>query len=143
MQGCGPKYLSSKDSRGWGVGSYSVHVGYEALLAHSTLPCKSKIWNIIWALDSLPKFNIFCWRLTHGKILTGKNLQKQGFNGPYRCGLCNQDEENIHHLFLDCPFAKYVWDLVLSSLFPLISWSSSPSHLFQQLSFSLLRVFIQ
>jgi len=53
-----------------------VNVGYEALLAHLSLPPNYRVWNRIWDTNSLPKVNMFCWTLTHVKILTGENLQK-------------------------------------------------------------------
>jgi hypothetical protein len=76
LQGCAPHHFSSPDSRGWGSGSYSVHSGYEYLLSNSNLPPKEKVWNRIWDSNCLPKINILCWTLTHGKILMGENLQK-------------------------------------------------------------------
>jgi len=108
LQSCAPQHLSSKDCIGWGFGSYLVHPSYEALLAHSTLPPKSKVWNRIWASDSLPNINILCLKLTHGKILTGGNLQKRGFNDLFRCALCSQAAETFCHIFLECPYAKFV-----------------------------------
>jgi len=131
LQGCARHHLSSPDSRGLGSRSYLVHSGYEFLLSNSNLPPKAKLWNIIWDSKSLPKINIFYWTLTHGKILTGENLKKQSFHGPFICGLCFQALETISHLFFQCPFALNVWSLVLANLYPLINKASSPAHFFR------------
>jgi hypothetical protein len=45
----------------------------------------------------------------HGKVLTGENLLKRGFQGPFRCPLCEKNYESIQHLFWDCEFTKQVW----------------------------------
>ena len=50
----------------------------------------------------------------HEKVLTGENLEKRGFDGPFRCPLCAEDSENISHLFFNCPFATAVWNEVLN-----------------------------
>jgi hypothetical protein len=41
-------------------------------IALSDLPLlpSSQIWNHIWSGDALPKINIFCWIMVHGKLLT-------------------------------------------------------------------------
>lgn len=52
----------------------------------------------------------------HKKILTGENLMKINFAGPYRCVLCNQAPETIDHLFVDYPFAHNFWTLTLHGL---------------------------
>ena len=70
-----------------------------------------------------------------------KNLRKRGLEGPSRCSLCKNYEENIDHLLLSCPFSREVWQEVLptdtpSSDLPAITvellsnWAdSSPFHL--------------
>jgi hypothetical protein len=83
-------HLQVRDNRIWGVDNYMVKEGYIALLQQTTLPEKSNIWRNIWNKYGLPKINIFCWILAHGKLLTGENLNKRGFQGPFRCALCLQ-----------------------------------------------------
>ena len=62
----------------------------------------------------LPKIDMFIWTLLHEKVLTGENLEKRGFIGPFRCPLCSEASENINHLFLICPYAISVWREVLN-----------------------------
>jgi hypothetical protein len=48
-----------------------------------------------------------------GKILIWDTVQSRGWEGPGLCYLCNQDSENIYHLFQQCSFTKSVWDKVI------------------------------
>lgn len=95
------------------------------LLFHSQVPPKSFLWNKIWNPNALPKVNIFYSLLLHKKILTSKNLRKKGIYGPSRCPLCENHEESISHLFLECPYVKAVWCIALGSLYLRICWPSS------------------
>lgn len=72
---CAPQQLAVKDSIGWGSQDYSVQKGYEFQLSQVTLPPKPGIWRHVWHTDGLPKVNILCQTLAHGKILTGENLR--------------------------------------------------------------------
>ena len=51
----------------------------------------------------------FIWTLGHQSILTNENLQKIGIVEPSLCTLCYQQIETSKHLFLDCHYAKEVW----------------------------------
>ena len=61
----------------------------------------------------MPKIEMFSWTLMHERVLTGENLEKRGFVGPFRCPLCAEASENISHLFLKCPYDVSVWMQVL------------------------------
>ena len=61
----------------------------------------------------------------HGKILTADNFQKRGWPQQEHCVLCNGPLETEVHLSLLCPFARAVWDQVLS-------WENFRVHLPQQ-----------
>jgi hypothetical protein len=125
VNGSSPVHLNQNDSRDWGEAGYSVRMGYKNLLHDNDLPEKSAIWKEIWNSDGLPKINTFGWKLAHNKLLTGENMLKRGYMGPFRCALCNQDFESTEHLFLNCNFAKQVMHIVYSELTPQISWSTS------------------
>ena len=58
------------------------------------------------------------WTLTHGNILTSQKLENKGFLGPFQCPLCQIHKDTSNHIFLECPFAKEVWDLAL------VPWSA-------------------
>ena len=57
----------------------------------------------------------FSWLLLHNKVLTGDNILKCGFNGPFQCFFCKSALETDDHLLIDCAFSKLVWELVLHS----------------------------
>lgn len=65
------------------------------------------------------KCKIFAWILVQDKILTADNLQKRGWPHQEHCVLCNGPLETGLHLCLCCPFAKAVWDQI-------ISWENLP-----------------
>eukprot|EP00253_Pinus_taeda_P003315 PITA_03315 len=95
--------------------SYTIKSGHH-YICNSTY--QIPIWNhwrLIWKSEAIPKIKFFTWLLLKGKVLTAENLRKRGINGPSRCPNCCLAEETIHHLFLDCPFAKRCWNN-LSSL---------------------------
>ena len=90
-------------------------MGYKNLLHDNDLLEKSTIWKEIWNPYGLPKINTFGWQLAYNKILTGENLLKRGFMGPFRCSLYRQDLENTDHLFLNFTFTKQVCTLSTQS----------------------------
>ena len=49
-----------------------------------------------------------------GKVLTTDNLRKRWLMVRDCCCMCKPDGETIDHLFLHCPVAKGLWDLVFS-----------------------------
>jgi ribonuclease HI len=107
-----------KEKRGWGSmsGSYSVVAGYVALQAIPWVAPDPSVWRNLWLLPSLPKLDLFCWSLLHNSILSWENLSKRGWEGPSQCPLCACHVETSIHLFLLCPFALEIWNLILGQL---------------------------
>eukprot|EP00253_Pinus_taeda_P004365 PITA_04365 len=66
-------------------------------------------WKTIWEANWWPKVTIFIWLATKNKILTWDRIQKNGFNGPSRCYLCNNDTETRDHLLVRCPYTEKLW----------------------------------
>ena len=52
----------------------------------------------------------------HKKELSGENMVKRGFYGPFRCCLCQHAAETTNHLFIDCDFTQQAWVLILNGL---------------------------
>jgi hypothetical protein len=117
--------LQVQDNISWGVVGYSVKEGHKAPLLQTTLPTRSTMWRNILKNDGLPKINIFCWILSLGKLLTGGNLTKTWFQGPFHCALFYKNLEIYQHLFLECDFSKQVWKLVYKELLQKIVWPSN------------------
>lgn len=63
----------------------------------------------IWKIP--PKINFFLWLLTNDAVLTKDNLIKRKCNGDPRCVFCDSNED-ISHLFFQCPIARVIWSIV-------------------------------
>ena len=115
LAGIAPLYQNRRDKHGWGeqTGNYSTSEGYQRYSAYFNVPTNPKIWNYNWNNTSLPKIDLFIWTLLHGRILIGENMERRGIAGPFRCPLCATAGETITHLFLQCPYAKSMWEDVL------------------------------
>ena len=111
-----PISKKSRDRHGWGekYGRYSMSEGYQRFSAGYNVPANPKHWNYNWNNTSLPKIDLFIWTLLHGKILIGENLEKRGLAGPFRCPLCAEADETTTHMFLQCPYANSIWNVVLN-----------------------------
>ena len=48
--------------------------------------------------------------MLRGRSLTWDQLQSRGFLGPSRCVLCEDNLEDIHHLFFCCPFSASIFN---------------------------------
>jgi hypothetical protein len=64
-----------------------------------------------WKMKVPLKIRIFMWFLHKKLILTKDNLLKRSWTGCPKCGFCNC-AETVEHLFIQCPFAKLVWQVV-------------------------------
>lgn len=69
---------------------------------------------MVWNSFCQPKHRVFFWlllrdRLSTRNILKRKNMVLQSYN----CVLCDlSSEETVHHLFLQCEFAKQCWQML-------------------------------
>ena len=76
----------------------------------STFPECISIWfKEVWRWKIPLNMVIFSWLLLGKRILTWNMLQRKGFEGPGICSLCQDAEESITHLMIDCPFSVLVW----------------------------------
>jgi hypothetical protein len=91
-------------------GVYSAKSAYEGLFLGSvTFEHYKRIWKS-WAL---PKCRFFLWLVAHKRCWTADRLAKRGLNHPEKCLLCDQEEENIDHLLVQCSFSREFWYLLL------------------------------
>ena len=88
-------------------GVFSVKSMYLNYMNGHTVYLKKYIWKIKVPL----KIRIFMWFLHRKVILTKDNLAKRNWQGNMKCCFCSMDE-TIQHLFIDCPLAKIVWQMV-------------------------------
>jgi hypothetical protein len=65
----------------------------------------------LWKMKVPLKIRIFIWFLHKKVSLTKVNLKKRSWTGCSKCAYYD-GEETIEHLFIRCPFAKMVWQVV-------------------------------
>lgn len=70
----------------------------------------SKLWTTIWRLKIQPKFKVFIWRLVHKALPVANNLRKRGIDVKLCCQTCGFKNESICHTFLQCWWAKCLWE---------------------------------
>ncbi|PNX95563.1 ribonuclease H, partial [Trifolium pratense] len=96
-------------------GQYSVKSGYHAIMEWGNLPNASPsnnsqhIWNVLWKLKVPPKHSHLLWRVLHNALPVKNNLFKRGVRCDPLCPRCSNSMETIHHVFLDCEWAKQTW----------------------------------
>ncbi|XP_072066904.1 uncharacterized protein [Arachis hypogaea] len=73
--------------------------------------------NTIWKGLAPPRVELFVWFVLVGKVNTKERLSRLRIisQDDKRCVLCNKDDEQVHHLFLDCDFAWHVWSAWISA----------------------------
>jgi hypothetical protein len=59
---------------------------------------------------------IALWLALNNKLLTWDNGLKRGWCGPNRCALYKSNDESVSHLFVTCPFADQVTNIVKDKL---------------------------
>ncbi|XP_059064100.1 uncharacterized protein LOC131856357 [Cryptomeria japonica] len=70
--------------------------------------------HLCWDKVCLPKAGMFLWAALQKKDLTTNWFQKIGFRDPSRCSSCEENEETVDHLLLNCPYAVECWkDLIV------------------------------
>ncbi|KAF5818829.1 putative reverse transcriptase zinc-binding domain-containing protein [Helianthus annuus] len=61
------------------------------------------------------KCNVFAWRANLGRIPTVEALRRRNITiSDSRCGLCNNGEDSVSHLFTECYVANFVWSAISS-----------------------------
>lgn len=90
---------------------FSIKSAYDVIRRKSP---KVSWRNIVWDPGILPKQAFILWFLFQGRLKTRDLLRSRGMQISAECGLCNQDEESIEHLFFSCPVSKLCWESLLA-----------------------------
>jgi hypothetical protein len=86
---------------------FTVKSVYLHLLNDNTVYLHKYLWKMKVPL----KTKIFMWFVHRKDILTKDNLLKRNWQGSSKCCFCDHDE-TVQHLFVKCPFAKIIWQIV-------------------------------
>jgi hypothetical protein len=99
-------------------GSYTVSSGYQAIMdwkdeanlsANGSNQNISPIWKKLWNLKIPPKYTNPMWRILHNALPVQKNLSNKGINCYPMCRRCNNNIEDLHHVFSGCSWSQQVW----------------------------------
>jgi hypothetical protein len=99
-----------KDGSKWSwekSGKFTVKSMYNRFHSEEAHKSNRKLWKAKIPL----KIKIFMWLVDQNAILTKDNLTKRNWHGDKRCYFCHTDE-NVSHIFFECPTTKYMWNLV-------------------------------
>nr|GEZ16205.1 transposon TX1 uncharacterized [Tanacetum cinerariifolium] len=89
-------------------------------LEHSLLSSNGEA--IRWNRDLHIKINIHSWRISLDRIPTRFNLDKREIDlHSTRCLVCDGAIEISQHLFVECPIATHIWELIMG-------WWGLPDH---------------
>ncbi|KAJ1698769.1 hypothetical protein LUZ63_007281 [Rhynchospora breviuscula] len=81
----------------------------------------------LWKIKAPPKVKVFLWLLLQDRLLTQDNLVVRGWPAIQSYTTCHLEVmETVVHLFIQCPFARSIWDLIqVHYNFSVLSFSSS------------------
>ncbi|GKV25736.1 hypothetical protein SLEP1_g35131 [Rubroshorea leprosula] len=96
-------------------GKYVVKKAYEFLESTESI-LNDWLCKLIWCRLVPSKVSFFGWRLCLQRLPTKWNLQKKGvaLEGGLMRGLCNEEVEDINHVFCSCKEVWLIWVMVLS-----------------------------
>ncbi|KAF3771967.1 hypothetical protein EJ110_NYTH59084 [Nymphaea thermarum] len=88
----------------------SRHQLWDALRARSTV----QSWrNFIWKVGAPPRAIWTTYLAVEGRLHVDARAQKRGLQLASRCYICNNAQEDINHVFLQCKVTKSLWELVM------------------------------
>ena len=110
-----PSVMDTEDSFIWPLHTsrkYSTKSGYYSMIQSQILnspshpPVAHLDWKkLVWTPRLSPKLKMFLWKILHGALPTGENLQKRNLLANTVCATCGEHETTMH-LFLHCRFAQ-------------------------------------
>ena len=95
----------------WGSSNFASTKVYKILVHHEDIHI---IYKWIWKSHCQPKHRVFFWLLIKDRLSTRNLLRRRNMHfDSYNCVLCNMlVEKSVHHLFVDCSFARMCWDIL-------------------------------
>ncbi|KAK1273796.1 hypothetical protein QJS04_geneDACA015179 [Acorus gramineus] len=77
---------------------------------------KPKWCKWIWQKYQPPTYSACTWLALLDKAPTLTNLQRKGLVREVTSLMCKSEVETVDHLYLKCPFAAFIWSLVLRKM---------------------------
>ena len=66
----------------------------------------------LWSAKAEGKQKLHAWTALQGKVLTADALIKRNWPCNTMCPLCDQEDETIAHITINCSYAKQVWNVM-------------------------------
>lgn len=86
-------------------GAYTAKSCYRALFQGAT---QAPFWHLIWKNGAPMGFKIFLSLTGLDRCWTDARLARHGLPHSTACILCDQDEEWMHHLLIECVFSRII-----------------------------------
>ncbi|XP_019265527.1 PREDICTED: uncharacterized protein LOC109243087 [Nicotiana attenuata] len=130
-----PLVTTKEDNLIWDLtpnGQFSNSSAYSFLSRTTTnlLSGEEGSFKWIWNLQTPNKIKYFIWLLTHKRLPTRSFLHSIGINCVPQCHYCDNEQEDIAHIFFECPNAVHFWNDILSKS---TGNSSNNHHVFNSL----------
>lgn len=102
-------------------GSYSVKSGYNLSWnwkqanspskgESSNSAARENFWKKFWRVGVPARVKVAVWRIFHNGLPTKEGLKKRGVMTDFICMLCGQKGEDATHLFMNCWWARALWN---------------------------------
>lgn len=90
---------------------HSIRSGPESSTASSGLHLQHEpnLWDSIWKAKTLPKIQVFAWKLLSNSIAVRERLVRRGMLVPIGCPICNNPETR-EHLIWGCAWVAAAWE---------------------------------
>lgn len=94
-------------------GEFTSKSAYKTFFTGST---KFGQYKCLWRSWALLRAKMFLWMALADYRWTSDRLAKRGLDHPERCRLCDQEQETIQHILIQCMVVREVWFLALQQV---------------------------
>jgi hypothetical protein len=134
-------------------GQFSVKSAHEVVSLNShnrTSPFSPEIWNCLWGLKLQHRLKHLLWKISWNLLPVRANIARFIHSedpAAWVCPFCKDAQETISHVFLDCSFARSLWNslswpLISESLcnLPISEWISAILYPHQKLAIPIQEI---
>jgi hypothetical protein len=94
-------------------GQYSAKSTYD-MLCEGNITCR--MHKLVWKSAATPTAKLFCWLALRYRLWTSDMRFRHGLqDASVACFTCLQEEDNVDHILMQCPYARDVWFKCLQS----------------------------